>query len=125
MKLEKLIDTLSDCLQDAANEDEENGQGTLSAKYEPENEAYTIDLFYYKKKGKWLCEVTIYHYNGDDERESPNLKKFLENELEGCVDWAVAEDCWREASMDEWEAHGFRDEADYNRWRFGDPRRWR
>ena len=125
MKLEKFVENLADILQEAANEDEECGRGTLSAKYEPENEAYTIDLSYYKQNGKWLCEVCIMHYNGDDKRENPNLSDFLEKQLAGCVDWAAAEDCWREASMDEWEAHGFRDEADYNRWRFGDPRRWR
>ena len=50
--------------------------------------------------------------------------EYLEKQLAGCVDWDVAEDCWREADMDEWQLHGFRDEADYNRWRFGDPRKW-
>lgn len=120
--LEKLVDICADALQEAANTDEENGRGTLAAKYETDD--YTIDLYYYKEKGKWLCEVCIMHYNGDDRRENPNLSEYLEKQLAGCVDWDVAEECWREADMDEWQLHGFRDEADYNRWRFGDPRKW-
>lgn len=123
MRLEHLVEECEAALQEAANTDEDNGRGTLSAKYETEK--WCIDLYYYKEKNLWKCEVCILHYEGDSQRENPNLTEYLERKLEGCVDWSAAEDYWREASMDEWECHGFRDEADYNRWRFGNPRNWR
>jgi hypothetical protein len=38
-----------------------------------------------------------------------------------CEQCRHEEDEW-DAFEDEWQAHGFRDEADYNQWRYGSSR---
>lgn len=117
MELKNLIEKCSDALQQAANESEDYSETTyLSEAVQTDNG--TIDLYYYKEKGKWLCDVSVIH-DSNYYRESKNIEKYLAEQLEDCVDWDVAEEEWKESSYDEWNEHGFRDEADYNNWRYG------
>lgn len=74
-----------------------------------------IEVYICESDG-WDPEVTVYHA-GDNLRENPNLEKFLEERVE--VDWDAVEEYWRDNDLDEWEAHGFRDEADFWRWKEG------
>ena len=128
MKLENLVNECIDALQEKANEDwtpEWSNYDTVGATINT-NDGY-IDLFYYydKKTHFWECEVVVYHdYESEEDNpkhglNSENLEKFLAQELSDCVDWDVCEEEYRYATMDEWEEHGFRDEADFWHWKEG------
>ena len=62
-------------------------------------------------------DVTISHDN-DSEDECPLLCKAIED---GLPDWRDTVEQWEEDNPceDEWTRHGFADEADYIRWRYG------
>lgn len=129
MELKNLLGKCIDALQEKANEtwtpSWDRHDDTVSANVDT-NDGY-IDLFYYydKKTHFWECEVTVYHNYEDDEDNpkhglnSENLQNFLAEELSDCVDWDVCEEEYRYATMDEWEEHGFRDEADFWKWKMG------
>lgn len=128
MELKKLIGECIDALQEKANEAWDpswDNNGTVSATVNTDD-GY-IDLFYAwsKKTRFWECEAVVYHDYEEDEdnpkygHESVNLEKFLERELSNCVDWDVCSEEYRDAMMDEWESHGFRDEGDFWRWKEG------
>lgn len=61
--------------------------------------------------------VVIVHDNGN-EHDCPLLCKAIEESL---PDWDAIEEEWQEENPeeDEYEAHGFRDEADYLNWKYG------
>ena len=61
--------------------------------------------------------VVIVHDNGN-EHDCPLLCKAIEEAL---PDWDAIEEEWQEENPeeDEYEAHGFRDEADYLNWKCG------
>lgn len=61
------------------------------------------------------AEVIVYH-NGE-ERESPRLEAAIKDAIPG---WNESREQWEQDNPfeDEWTSHGFRDEADYNRWRY-------
>jgi hypothetical protein len=61
--------------------------------------------------------VVIVHDNGN-EHDCPLLCKAIEEAL---PDWDVIEEEWQEENPeeDEYEANGFRDEADYLNWKYG------
>lgn len=61
--------------------------------------------------------VVIVHDNGN-EHDCPLLCKAIEEAL---PDWDAIEEEWQEENPeeDEYEAHGFRDEADYLNWKYG------
>lgn len=61
--------------------------------------------------------VVIVHDNGN-EHDCPLLCKVIEEAL---PDWDAIEEEWQEENPeeDEYEAHGFRDEADYLNWKYG------
>ena len=70
-----------------------------------------IDVSYFMKgELRDTVEVEIY---GEKAQDFDNLEAYLVEELEGCLDWADVEAYWKEMSLDEWQAHGFRDAADY------------
>lgn len=113
MELRKLIEDLNVALYDAMCEgcrDDESFTGSI------ETPSSQIDVFLRKKGWEWLVEVTVYH-DHDYMRETPNLEKFLEDNIE--VDWAAVEESWREDSMDEYQRNGFASEADFWRWKEG------
>jgi len=63
-------------------------------------------------------DVCYYHADDDNDRLCPNIEKFLEDNI---PDWETLEENLRDFNMrvDEWQAHGFRDEADYWHYRLG------
>lgn len=75
-----------------------------------------IEVFYYRTNDKWKIEVCVYQDN-DKGVELSNLEKYLEDNIE--VDWDAVEEQWQENDMDEWQEHGFRDEADFWHWKEG------
>lgn len=128
MELKQLVNECIDALQEAANRDWHPAWGshdTLSDNVNT-NDGY-IDLYYYydKKTHFWECEVVVCHdYESEENnpkygKEDTNLQKFLEKELSECIDWSVCEEEFRYANLDEWESHGFRDEADFWHWKEG------
>jgi hypothetical protein len=63
------------------------------------------------------ASVVIVHDN-ESEHDCPLLCKAIESAL---PDWDTIEEQWEEDNPeeDEYEAHGFRDEADYLNWKYG------
>lgn len=113
MGLKQLIDELSNALFEEMCQgcrDDEHFKASVDT-----NDG-TIEVFYFRKNGKWQIEVCIYQDN-DKGVELTNFQKYLENNIE--VDWDAVEEQWQENEMDEWQAHGFRDEADFWHWKEG------
>jgi len=62
-------------------------------------------------------DVYIYHADPNNERECPNIERYIEDNL---IDWDELKEQYDEAQPeDEWTAHGFRNEADYWHYRLG------
>jgi len=49
-------------------------------------------------------------------------ERAYEAQIEAYCDQCEREEDEEDAFEDEWQAHGFRDEADYNQWRYGSSR---
>ena len=111
MELKKLVEELNQSLYDTMCEGNWNDE---SFKFSLCTDDGEIEV---ELTGEWRVDVTIYHGNFDNEHELPNLTKFLEEKIG--PDWEAVQDYWREREMDEWESHGFRDEADFWRWKEG------
>jgi len=61
-------------------------------------------------------EVYYYHKENED-RQCPNITQYIEDNL---YSWEELMDAYDDAEpLDEWQANGFRDEADYWRYRLG------
>ena len=118
MKLTELIDECIDALQEEANREwypDFDRHDTIGVTVDT-NDGY-IDLHYYYDKG-WKCEALVEH-DKDNGNACTNLEKFISEELEGCVDWNVSEEEYRDYDMDEWQRHGFRDANDFWNWKEG------
>ncbi len=61
-------------------------------------------------------EVYYYHKENED-RQCPNITQYIEDNL---YSWEELMDAYDDAeTLDEWQANGFRDEADYWQYRLG------
>lgn len=62
--------------------------------------------------------LDVYFYRNKQTKEDnlPNIVQYLEDNL---PDWDTLEEEYRDAVMDVWQQHGFRDEADYWHYRMG------
>ena len=111
MELKKLIEECSARLQEAVEEeiDAEDYNATVET-----NDGY-VYLTLINYGGSYDIEIEIDH--NENMRRSPNLEEFLTEKVD--INWEGAKDVWREATMDEWESHGFRDEADFWYWKEG------
>lgn len=99
--------------------------------YEPENNLYepakASVSFYAEYKGH---DVSLYvSYGSDkivevffdeDNRDNINdaLEKYMNDNFDFKEFFSLIQDDVRENSMDEWQSHGFADEADYLRYRY-------
>lgn len=77
------------------------------------NDGSFIEVELYKNNN---LDVFIYHADEKVERECPNITKYLEDNL---PDWEVLKEDYESYPQDEWQAHGFKDEADYWHYRLG------
>lgn len=111
MELKKLIKECCDTLQ------EEVMQEIQADDYSATVTTESGDIYLSLSDGVMNYILTVEIVHNDNEHESPNLEAFLEKHID--LDWDAVTDAWREASMDEWQAHGFRDEADFWRWKEG------
>lgn len=124
MELKKIIEQCKDALQETARTDDYHCERDFICTNVDTNDGW-FDIGYFKRKGTWVAEVTVYHdYENEDNpkgygRECPNLEKYLSEQLKDCIDWDNVEEYWREQDMDEWQWNGFRDEADFWRWKEG------
>ena len=114
--IQELINECYEAMVHAINE-ELDGNGSEEARIAScavnTNDGY-IDLL---MDHRGNTEVIIYHDNGSD-NECPLLCKAIE---QGLPDWSETVEQWEADNPyeNEWTSHGFRDEADYNRWRYG------
>lgn len=63
--------------------------------------------------------IDVYYYHADEkvDRDCPNITQYIDDNL---PDWDEYLEQYEDAEPeDEWQAHGFRDEADYWRYRLG------
>ena len=123
MKLQKLINQCVDALNEAAYEDYTPKDIPKQFGTSINTDDGYIDLTMYREKfGHYSCEAVVSH---DDEsknvpeRYPRNLETFLSEQLKDCVDWDALEERFRDDNMDEWQSHGFRDEADFWHWKEG------
>lgn len=77
-----------------------------------ETDALLVEVF---ADSSEYSEVNITRYDGRI-RDYKNIKEAIIRRVPA---WSDVEADVRWESADEWEQHGFRDEADYNNWRFG------
>jgi hypothetical protein len=120
MRLQNLIDECTKAIMAEAFETYEPGEYvSIAAKVEKDD--YLLDLYYYRdnKRNEWLSEVMVNHKFGEDMRCSSNVERYMEEHLNGCVDWRVIEDQYKDWNMNEFERNGFADEADFWRWKEG------
>lgn len=123
MELKKLVDECIEALQESAygeympDDYPKNFGATVNT-----NDGY-IDLWMTRcKNGDYAAEVNVCHDDeskNTDERHAKNLEEFLAKELDDCIDWDALEERYQDDTEDEWQAHGFRDAADYWGWKEG------
>lgn len=121
MKLERLIDECIEALQEEANNEwypDFDHNDTIGATVNTDDGYVDLHYYYDKKAHTWMCEALVEH-DKDNGMACTNLEQYLSEELEDCVDWNVAEEEYRDYAMDEWQAHGFRDAADFWHWKEG------
>lgn len=123
MKLQRLLDECIEALTESAYE-EYTPDDILShfGATVNTNDGY-IDLWMTRQRGgHYTCEVTISHddlWKNTAERYSRNFEDYLSKELDDCVDWDALQERFEYDNETEWEAHGFRDEADFWKWKEG------
>lgn len=63
-------------------------------------------------------DVFIYHKNEDNERDCPNLEAYI---IDNLPSWDEYVALYEKTNVyeDEWTSHGFRNEADYWKYRLG------
>lgn len=114
MELKRLIEDLSQALYDEmcqGCEDDTSFSGSVPT---PHGQ---IEVYYHKVNGDWNLDVYVYHDDDDNEHETPNLEAYLADKID--IDRDAVEEYWRDYNMDEWQSHGFRDEADFWHWKEG------
>lgn len=113
--IQKLIDDCHEAMVEAINEEcnDSGPEDATSASTSVITNDGKIDLWM-DKSGN--TEVAVYHDN-DSENECLRLCVAIE---EGLPDWEETVEQWIKDNPyeDEWTLHGFRDEADYLRWRY-------
>lgn len=121
MELKKLVEECIEALQEEAGKDFSYFEDDTPFGVTVNTHDGYIELWY----DKGDVEAIVYHDYEDDLShprygiDSTNLQDFLAKKLEGCVDWSVIEDEWRENSMDVYQRNGFNSEADFWHWKEG------
>ena len=130
MKREEIIKEIFDKIEDALYEQddfeiERDGEfGGIDASINVTVDYKTCqvqcDISYNAHREDWL-ELIIYPNN--DKHDLTNLEEAVNDYFAKHFDMRSLLDAMEEkvieAEEDEWTSHGFRDEADYLRWRFG------
>lgn len=109
----KIID---DCIE-AIKQAFENELGYDAQATEAYTTVNTADGYIDLYCGCQWNEATIVHDDDNNTHDCPTLKKAIEDNMPDFVEYVEA---WREDNTsDYWDDHGFRDEADYIRWKYG------
>ena len=118
MELKKLITRINDALNEAACERESVDEHYVFCCIDTEDGS--IDVEEERKPIKGEAPVRVYvNHDKDGKCECVNLEAFLEAHVG--ADWDAADETVLENNQpyDVWNEHGFADEADYLRWRYG------
>ena len=80
----------------------------------PDGSFIEVELF---RKNNSI-DVYFYHADGDNDRECPNIEDYIQDNL---PDWSALMEEYEDAAveMDEWQQHGFANEAAFWRWKEG------
>lgn len=128
--MNKVIENIGKKVLDFIYDLENNDYGFEGGCYEPENgisEGASVTIHGSIKigghevtVGVWTDDKTVEVLFENDDYE--NLEKAVNDYVAGEIDYnelvGLAEEDMRESYMDEWQRNGFRDEADYNRYRY-------
>jgi hypothetical protein len=80
----------------------------------PDGSFIEVELF---RKNNSI-DVYFYHADEDNDRECPNIEDYIQDNL---PDWSALMEEYEDAEvdMDEWQSHGFANEAAFWRWKEG------
>ena len=128
---DKLIDKLFELEHEYDYEADEHGfewaSYSVFINYEYGNSQCDVEcIVFWKSRSNATIECLVYGCEGIHENRFKNLEciekavqEYVENTLDTDDLLDAMEEDLREANMDEWECHGFRDAADYYSWRYG------
>lgn len=110
------IDKLNECLLENYCDKRNDGEWPKSVMgwcHFDDDSEIEVELF-----SDNTIKVFLYHSDEDNERECPNIVDYIDAET---YDWEELADEYDDAAVacDGWNEHGFRDEADFWRWKEG------
>lgn len=110
--IDKINESLAEAYFDQRN-DGENPKSVVGYYQFGDDSELEVELFRNN-----TVKVYIYHCDENNERECPNIVDYIEANT---YNWEELSDAYDEAAVeyDEWQSHGFRDEADFWRWKEG------
>lgn len=110
------IDTINERLVEAYFDQRNEGEWpkSVSAYYEFKDDSQ-IEVELYSNN---TVKIFFYHSDDSNERACPNIVDYIEANTHN---WEDLSGAYEDAAVecDEWQAHGFRDEADYWHYRLG------
>lgn len=116
INLQALINECAEAMVEAINE-ECDDKGARDAQY-ASTAVNTNDGWIELDMDRWGNKHAIIAHDNGSDHECPLLCKAIEDAL---PDWHETVEDWERESIneDEWDEHGFADEADYLRYRYG------
>ena len=113
--MDEIADKMGECFDSAfSGADPEYPPTSVLADYHFNDGSFIeVEMFKHSQP-----DVFIYHADKGNERECPNLERYIQKSLPRWDDYLEAfnESC---EPYDEWNEHGFRDEADFWHYIFG------
>lgn len=108
MAREILTENLCQACKDAISDEETTAYYIYESKYTD------LEVSFFRDGKEPEIRIVNTEYN---QRTYPNLKQAVMDSIPnwGDMEKELAKECY----YDEWDEHGFRDAADYNRWRYG------
>ena len=110
---DRLNDDLRDRFFEGMNEDRYLQQVLASVDF-PDGSFVEVELF----KVNNSIDVYFYHADENNDRNCPNIEDYIQDNL---PDWSALMEEYEDADveMDEWQSHGFANEAAFWRWKEG------
>lgn len=108
----QLTERMSEAFSDRFNGEYTTG-GILADVHLDDESFLEVEIF-----ANNTVDVYIYHRDEANKRACPNVEKYIQDNMPSWRDYV---DEYNDSCQpyDEWQEHGFRDEADYWRWKEG------
>lgn len=110
---DRLTENLHDRFFECMDEDRYCQQVLASVDF-PDGSFIEVELF----KVNNSIDVYFYHADEGNDRDCPNIEDYIQDNL---PDWSALMEEYEDAEvdMDEWQSHGFANEAAFWRWKEG------